>query len=142
MGSWVNTYDAFKAEYFTLHVALLWTINDFPAYDDLSGWSVKGHLACPICNKDTWSRYLPHWNKLCDMGHRRFLELDHRWRYDKKSFDNSLEVDPPPKYMSGLLFLSRLAALKILSLGRLGVRGSEQNLSWFITGKRKVFSLN
>ena len=61
----VNTYDAFKAEYFTLRAALLWTIDDFPTYGNLSRWSVKGRLACPICNKDTWSRYLPHWNKQC-----------------------------------------------------------------------------
>ena len=51
----VNMYNAFKAEYFNLRVALMWTINDFPAYENLSGWTIKGCLACPICNKDTWS---------------------------------------------------------------------------------------
>jgi len=56
----VDTYDAFKAEYFNLHAPLLWTINDFSTYGNLLGWSVKGRLACLVCNKDTWSRYLPH----------------------------------------------------------------------------------
>ena len=35
----VRTYDAFKAEYFNMHASLLWTINDFPTYGNLSGWS-------------------------------------------------------------------------------------------------------
>ena len=39
---WVNTYDASKAENFNLHAALFWTINDFPTYGNLSGWSTKG----------------------------------------------------------------------------------------------------
>jgi len=74
----VNTYDAFKAEYFNFHASLLWSINDIPTYGNLSGWSVKEHLACPIYNKDTWSQYLLHWKKQCYIGHRRFLEPDHK----------------------------------------------------------------
>jgi len=27
----------------------MWTINDFPAYDMISGWSTHGKLACPYC---------------------------------------------------------------------------------------------
>ncbi|KAF5441885.1 hypothetical protein F2P56_037164 [Juglans regia] len=34
----VPTYDASTKEMFMLHAALLWTINDFPAYGNLSGW--------------------------------------------------------------------------------------------------------
>ena len=33
---------------FQIYAALLWTINDFPAYDDISGWSTKCALACPL----------------------------------------------------------------------------------------------
>ncbi|XP_042982725.1 uncharacterized protein LOC122311983 [Carya illinoinensis] len=51
----VDTYDAMVGERFQLHAALLWTINDFPAYGNLSGWSTKGKLACPTCNLDTES---------------------------------------------------------------------------------------
>ncbi|KAM3238171.1 hypothetical protein P3L10_013201 [Capsicum annuum] len=39
-----------------MHVAVLWTINDFPAYGNLSGWSTKGYMACPTCNKDASSQ--------------------------------------------------------------------------------------
>ena len=27
----------------------MWTINDFPAYGMVSGWSTHGKLACPYC---------------------------------------------------------------------------------------------
>ncbi|KAA0042917.1 putative transposase [Cucumis melo var. makuwa] len=38
----VRTYDSLTGQFFQLYAALLWTINDFPAYGDLSGWSTKG----------------------------------------------------------------------------------------------------
>jgi hypothetical protein len=38
----VESWDEDKKEKFALHALLLWTINDFPAYAMLSGWSTKG----------------------------------------------------------------------------------------------------
>jgi len=32
-----------------MRAALMWTINDFPAYEMLSGWSTHGKRACPYC---------------------------------------------------------------------------------------------
>jgi hypothetical protein len=32
-----------------MRAALMWTINDFPAYGMLSGWSMHGKLAYPYC---------------------------------------------------------------------------------------------
>ncbi|KAH0651751.1 hypothetical protein KY284_031663 [Solanum tuberosum] len=49
----VETFDASTGECFKMHAAVLWTINDFPAYANLSGWSTKGYMACPTCNKDS-----------------------------------------------------------------------------------------
>ncbi|KAK9993716.1 hypothetical protein SO802_023419 [Lithocarpus litseifolius] len=46
----VKTFDVSSKKSFQMHVALLWTINDFPTYGDISGWSTKGALACPPCN--------------------------------------------------------------------------------------------
>jgi len=43
----VLTYDISKKQNFMMKVALMWTINDFPAYGMLSGWSTSGRLACP-----------------------------------------------------------------------------------------------
>ncbi|XP_021819878.1 uncharacterized protein LOC110761654 [Prunus avium] len=43
----VKVYDAFSKEMFNLKSVLMWTVNDFPAYGNLSGWSTKGRFACP-----------------------------------------------------------------------------------------------
>ncbi|XP_042952181.1 uncharacterized protein LOC122289264 [Carya illinoinensis] len=79
----VPTYDAATKETFMLHAALLWTINDFPTYGNLSGWSTKGKLACSSCNADTNSNWLIYGRIHCYMGHRRFLPPDHMWRRRK-----------------------------------------------------------
>ncbi|KAK5825082.1 hypothetical protein PVK06_019884 [Gossypium arboreum] len=42
----VDAFDSSAFESFTLQVYLLWTINEFPAYANLSGWSIKGRVAC------------------------------------------------------------------------------------------------
>ncbi|XP_042961531.1 uncharacterized protein LOC122296147 [Carya illinoinensis] len=54
----IRTFDAYSGEMFSLHAALLWTINDFPAYANLSGWSTKGKMACPSCREGTNSQWL------------------------------------------------------------------------------------
>ena len=54
----VETYDVSTKSIFQMHAALMWTINDFPIYGDLSGWNTKGALACPCCNYNTHSRWL------------------------------------------------------------------------------------
>ena len=51
----VEAYDAYKKQHFRLKAILLWTINDFPAYGNLSGCSIKGYYACPICSEGTYS---------------------------------------------------------------------------------------
>ncbi|GJY11385.1 leucine-rich repeat protein, partial [Tanacetum coccineum] len=98
----INAYDAHIKENFTLRAALLWTINDFTAYGMLSGWSVKGYNACPICMNETSSSYLSHSRNVCYMGHRRFLPSSHQWRNDKKNFDGTRETRKPIVPMSGL----------------------------------------
>ncbi|WMV31114.1 hypothetical protein MTR67_024499 [Solanum verrucosum] len=108
----IETFDASTKQNFKLHASLLWTINDFPAYGNLSGWSTKGKLACPSCNKDTSSIRLANCRKQCFMGHRRYLPKDHRWRNDKKSFDNTIEKRLPPKTCSGIEILNQVQDLE------------------------------
>nr|XP_004488447.1 uncharacterized protein LOC101493360 [Cicer arietinum] len=50
----VEVFDGYSCDYFKMHAMLFCTINDFPAYGNLRGYSVKGHKACPICEEDTW----------------------------------------------------------------------------------------
>jgi len=51
-----EVFDEFANETFKIHVMLFCTINDFPTYGNLSGYSVEGHKACTICEEDTGSQ--------------------------------------------------------------------------------------
>lgn len=44
----VVIFDAFSKLTFNIKAVLMWTINDFPAYANLSGYSTKGEKACPV----------------------------------------------------------------------------------------------
>ncbi|KAK6786968.1 hypothetical protein RDI58_015493 [Solanum bulbocastanum] len=112
MGYCIETFDASTKQNFKLHASLLWTINEFPAYGNLSGWSTKGKLACPCCNKDTSSIRLANCKKQCFMGHRRYLPLNHKWMNDKKSFDGTEEKRLPPKKCSGIEILHQVHDLE------------------------------
>jgi len=59
----VLVFDGFQNETFQMWAMLFCTIDDFPAYGNLSGYSVKGHRACPICEQDTSYIQLKHGRK-------------------------------------------------------------------------------
>jgi hypothetical protein len=98
---------------------VLWTINDFPAYAMMSGWSTKGALACPCCNKETCSKWLKYGHKHCYMGHRRFLPLGHPWRKNKSSFDNQKENRLVPKPLFGDHVLEQYDGFEQVTFGKL-----------------------
>ncbi|XP_073152786.1 uncharacterized protein [Henckelia pumila] len=104
----VETYDAYREETFSLRAVLLWTINDFPAYGNLSGCVVKGYHACPICAEKTYSTRLKHSRKMSYTGHRRFLPSCHPYRRQKKAFNGSQEFDPAPEPLTGHEVLERV----------------------------------
>ncbi|KHN40117.1 hypothetical protein glysoja_044765 [Glycine soja] len=61
---WVNrvdVYDANVQDTFKLRVMVFCTVNDFPPYGNLSGYSVKGHHACPICYQFDYIFYWTIW---------------------------------------------------------------------------------
>ena len=97
----VEAYDGFKKEVFNLKAVLLWTVNDFPAYGNLSGLSTKGYQACPICCTNTRARRLSNGRKMCYMGHRRYLHLSHPDRNKEKAFDGTVERYLAPLPLSG-----------------------------------------
>ncbi|XP_071699583.1 uncharacterized protein [Rutidosis leptorrhynchoides] len=109
----VNTFDASTKSYFTLHASLLWTVSDFPAYANLSGWSTKGKLACPSCHKETRSTRLSNSHKEIFMAHRHWLELLHPFRMDKDSFDGMEEREGPPRSLTGEQVLAVLKGFEI-----------------------------
>ncbi|CAH9108107.1 unnamed protein product [Cuscuta europaea] len=104
----LKTYDAFSKRYFNMRAALLWTVNDFPAYAMLSGWSTQGRLACPCCHYDTCSQYLKYSKKTCYLGHRRFLGKGHPWRFDERSFNGKIEERNAPTPLTGSEVLQKL----------------------------------
>ncbi|KAG1362425.1 hypothetical protein COCNU_10G006440 [Cocos nucifera] len=132
----VETYDASTKTTFQMHATIMWTINDFPAYGNLSGWCTYGRYACPPCNVDTHSRRLIHGKKFCYMSHRRFLDSTHKYRHDAKSFDGSKELGHKPLARSGSDLLDQLKEIRF-GFGKMskpadGVRKG----TW---GKRSIF---
>ena len=106
-----NTYDVFSNQSFNMKAVVLWTINDFPVYANLSGWSTKGKLACPHCNHKTCSKRLPNYQKHCYLGHRRFLPITHRFRNMATLFDGSCERNAAPRMPTGSECLTQLSTL-------------------------------
>ncbi|CAH9069052.1 unnamed protein product [Cuscuta europaea] len=97
----VTAYDMHTKTNFNLCALLYCTINDFPAYGNLSGYTVKGGNACPICEDDTLDLRLPNCKKNVYMSHRRFLPRNHRYRALKKAFNGKAEHGVPRRVLSG-----------------------------------------
>ncbi|XP_062028723.1 uncharacterized protein LOC133744669 [Rosa rugosa] len=104
----IETFDASSNQMFQMHAALLWTINDFPAYNNLSGWSTKGEYACPSCNSETASIWLPNGKKFSYGSSRRFLPYDHKYWKDPRSFNGLREYRRSPTTLSGVDLLTQL----------------------------------
>ena len=71
------------------------------AYGNLSGYSVKGHHTCHICEKDTTYIQLKQGKKTIYRRHRRFLKPYHPYRRLKKAFNGQNEVESAPKTLGG-----------------------------------------
>ncbi|XP_012838845.1 PREDICTED: uncharacterized protein LOC105959319 [Erythranthe guttata] len=94
----VETYDSFNKQNFQMRAALMWTINDFPAYGMLSGWSTHGVSSCPLCMGRSKAFFLKEGKKPSYFDcHRQFLPMNHPFRKDKKSFrKGSVEKSTAP----------------------------------------------
>ncbi|XP_074377192.1 uncharacterized protein LOC141718712 [Apium graveolens] len=97
----VETYDAATNQKFTLRASVLRTISDFPGYAIMSGWSTKGKLACLVCHYETSSMYLKHRKKSCYMNLRKFLDPNHKWRFDKRRFNGEVETGTSAPMLTG-----------------------------------------
>ncbi|XP_042479852.1 uncharacterized protein LOC122060822 [Macadamia integrifolia] len=114
----VDTYDSFKKETFNLRACLLWTINDFPAYANLSGWSTKGAFACPCCNRENVSTWLKNGGKHCYLGHRRFIDKNHKYRRYKRWFNGQVELREAPQPPTGTDVLAQLENVVFPAFGK------------------------
>ena len=70
-----------------MRAALMWTINDFPAYEMVSGWSMHGKLACLYCMENNKSFTLTNGGKASFFYcHHCFLPHNYRYRKNRKDF--------------------------------------------------------
>ena len=91
----VHTYNASTKKIFTIKVALMWMISDFPVFEMLSGWNIHGKLLCLYYMHDTKSLVLKHGGKPCWFDcHRQFLPIGHPFRRQKDAFlKNTIEMN-------------------------------------------------
>ena len=94
-------YDGNVQQTFRLRAMIFCIINDFPAYGNLSGYSVKGHHACPICEKKTSYIQLKHGKKTIYTRHQRFLKPYHPYQRLKKAFNGENGIESAPKPLVG-----------------------------------------
>jgi len=81
------TYDISRKQNFLIRAALMWSINDFPAYGKLSSWITHGKLVCSYCMENNKTFTLANGGKVSFFDcHRRFLPLNHRYRKNRKDF--------------------------------------------------------
>ncbi|XP_025682531.1 uncharacterized protein [Arachis hypogaea] len=109
----VDTYDASEKKMFKMRAALMWTISDFPGLGNLSGWNTYGGRACPTCNLDAEAMRLTFSQKWCYMGHRRFLNRDHKYRQDRSRFDGKVDDRSPPTKLTGRDVLRQLEGVPV-----------------------------
>ncbi|KAH7849967.1 hypothetical protein Vadar_025729 [Vaccinium darrowii] len=83
------TYDAFSRESFQMHAALMWTIHDWPAFGDISGWRTKGHYACYTCNDEPYFESLR--SKTAYTNHRCYLPENHPERRKRVAYNGKHE---------------------------------------------------
>ncbi|XP_068304214.1 uncharacterized protein [Pyrus communis] len=135
----VRTYNKYTGQMFTIRAAVMWTVNDFPAYAMVSRWMTKGYLACPICKENIILSW--HARKVCYLSHRRWLPWDNEWRQNDKTFHVTKETRLRPREWSGDEILDQLNRLEFGNFGK-GVNKPRPttHLSWThknIEGKMK-----
>ncbi|XP_031095106.1 uncharacterized protein LOC115999392 [Ipomoea triloba] len=110
----VAVFDAHSQTNFTLRAMLFCTINDFPAYGNLSGYTTKGAKACPICEDETDDLWLNNSKKNVFMSNRTFLPIDHPYRKKKKVFNGKSKTRVARLPLSGDVVYERVKNIDIV----------------------------
>ncbi|XP_073119913.1 uncharacterized protein [Henckelia pumila] len=121
-----GVYDAYRKQFFTLKAVLLWTINDFPAYGNLSGCITHGYFACPVCGENTYAQHLENGRKMSFFGHRRFLPRFHPYRSQTKEFNGVEEHGETPTPLSGVTLYDKLSNIKFEFGKKISVKGKKR----------------
>jgi len=136
----VDTYDVHENQTFKMKVALMWTINDFPAYGMLSGWSTHGALSCPVRQDQVRGSYLQHGRKMSWFDcHRCFLPQHHIFGRNKSSFTKNRTVhgQPQQRVLADVEFEHVREFLKVTDQSDYQILGFTENVhNWT---KRSIF---
>jgi hypothetical protein len=91
-------------KFFQIKAFLMWTINDFLAYDMVFGWSTYGKLVCLYCmeNYKTFTLINSSKTYFFFYRHRRFLPTDHEYKKNINDFFvGRIKRDVAPLILSG-----------------------------------------
>jgi hypothetical protein len=98
-------YDESMKHNFLMKIALIWTINDFPACGMISGCSTYEKLVCPYCMENNKALTLTNIGKASFFlfyFHQWFLSMYHKyWKNKKDFFIGKVEKDVTPPLLSG-----------------------------------------
>jgi predicted amino acid-binding ACT domain protein len=122
-----------------MKAALMWTINDFPAYGMLSGWMTAGKLACPYCMEHTKAFRLYNGGKTSWFDcHRQFLPNDHVFRRSKDAFfkDRVERSEPPPRLTGEQIWHKVQMKPMIINNDNIRISGYGVDHNWT---KRSIF---
>ena len=110
----VVTFDALSGTNFRLRAMVFCTINDFPAYGNLSGYKVRGQKPCPICEDDMQITRLKHWGKNVYMHTRRSLRRNHPYRKMRQQFDGHVEKGVSREPLTGIEVYEKIKNVKTI----------------------------
>ncbi|XP_073049489.1 uncharacterized protein [Primulina eburnea] len=121
-----GVYDAYQRQFFTLKAVLLWTINEFPAYGNLSGCTTHGYYACLVCKEDTCAKHLENGKKMSFVGHRRFLPRFHPHRRKMNEFDGMEKHGESSTPLSGVALFDKLSDIRCVFGKNIIVKGKKR----------------
>jgi len=132
----VKVWDEYKKEHFYLKALLFLTISDLPDLGCLFGQVTKGYKGCVVCMEDKDAKWMKNSKKMVYMGHYRFLNMEHPYRKNKKSFYGKTEDRLAPRTLTMKDILTKVNKLKVI-LGK--GKGSKQAPSSSMFKKKLIF---
>ncbi|XP_021769887.1 uncharacterized protein LOC110734149 [Chenopodium quinoa] len=96
----IQVFDAHRNEKFIMKAMLFNTIQDFPAYGNLSGYTMKGKAPCPIGMEDCGGEWLSASRQHVFPIHRQYLPSSHPFRKRKKAFNGKQDFKGRPRSLS------------------------------------------
>lgn len=99
-----------------MRAALMWTIHDWPAFGDISGWRTKGHYSCYTCNDEPYFQSLK--GKTAYTNHRCYLPHNHPERRKSKAYNGKHEKRKRSLELPGEKILEQLDKVTGVTYGK------------------------